>query len=336
MKVLFDHPQPFFLAHGGLQIQIEQTKAALESLGIEIEYVRWWDPGQTGDLIHFFSVARADYLRLARLRKLPVVMTPLFSSTCNRKAWQLRLQGLVVRAILGLPFWHGGKEQLPWRAYGAATHLTVGLEAEKKVLVQVFRIDPSKISVIPLGISDTYLTAPAANRKGAHLITSGTIYPVKESVALALMARAARVPILFVGKPYDRDDPYWLEFQGLIDNQWVNYHAHVETEIEMIKLLGNARGFVLYSQFENWSLSASEAVACGLPLLVPDLNWSRERFGPEAQYFSGRSPGQDVEILRKFYNDSPHHAAPKVRLLSWREVASRLQRVYSDVLSSSR
>ena len=34
MKVLFDHPNPFLLAHGGFQVQIKQTKKALEELGI--------------------------------------------------------------------------------------------------------------------------------------------------------------------------------------------------------------------------------------------------------------------------------------------------------------
>ena len=33
MKVLFDHPNPFMLAHGGFQIQIEQTKKAPERIG---------------------------------------------------------------------------------------------------------------------------------------------------------------------------------------------------------------------------------------------------------------------------------------------------------------
>jgi hypothetical protein len=34
MKILFDHPNPFLLAHGGFQIQIEQTQKALEGIGI--------------------------------------------------------------------------------------------------------------------------------------------------------------------------------------------------------------------------------------------------------------------------------------------------------------
>ena len=42
MKVLFDHHCPFMLAHGGTQIQIEQTKAALEKLGVTVEPLLAW------------------------------------------------------------------------------------------------------------------------------------------------------------------------------------------------------------------------------------------------------------------------------------------------------
>src|ERR1019366_772376 len=51
MKVLFHHFLPFSLAHGGEQVQIEQTKTALERAGVEVEFLRWWDAAkgdQTG------------------------------------------------------------------------------------------------------------------------------------------------------------------------------------------------------------------------------------------------------------------------------------------------
>ena len=67
MRVLFDHNEPFLLAHGGLQVQIEQTKAALEAAGLEAEYLRWWDDEQQGDLIHSGApIHRISPLRIAK------------------------------------------------------------------------------------------------------------------------------------------------------------------------------------------------------------------------------------------------------------------------------
>jgi glycosyltransferase involved in cell wall biosynthesis len=101
----------------------------------------------------------------------------------------------------------------------------------------------------------------------------------------------------------------------------------------MVALLQSARGFVLMSQFENWCLSAHEAVACGLPVLVPDQNWSRERFGNAAYYFKTIGYGADnVARLKKFYAEAPALPPPAIKLHSWLEVALELKKVYEKVL----
>jgi glycosyltransferase involved in cell wall biosynthesis len=335
MKVLFDHSQPFSLAHGGVQVQIEQTREALARAGCAVEYLRWWDSAQTGDLIHFFGVARAEYLRVTRMRNIPTVMTPFFSETCNRPRWRLELQATLTRAIWAMPLFRQITRQLNWTAYRNCSHLTVGLEAEKGVLIKVYGVAPGKISVVPLGVSESFLNAKPADRQGNYLITTGTISPTKCSLELAKLARAAEVPILFVGKPYDAGDAYWGEFQALVDQRCVNYHSHVHNESELINLLRSARGFVLYSQFENWSLAASEAVACGLPLLLRDQKWSRERFGAQVEYFEKREKA-NVQILRRFHEESPRRSPPAIKLSRWDEVAERLRELYAAVLSNSR
>lgn len=337
MKILFDHPNPFLLAHGGFQIQIEQTKSALEQLGVTVEFLRWWDSEQRGDLIHFFGTASNGYLQQARGINLPVVMTTLFTETCNRSDTQLTRQGRMVQRLLKLPFGEGIKQQLTWRTFQSCAHNVVGLEAERKVLENVYRVPRERTSVVPLGLSDTYLKAGHGGRSESHLICTGTITQRKNCVELAEMAHAAQTPILFVGKPYHPTDPYWLRFQTLIDNRWVKHHPHVGSETEIIALLRAARGFVLMSNFENWCLSAHEAAACGLPLLVQDQKWSRERFGEHARYFStiGNSPA-NVAILRDFYASAPQLPASSIKLSSWVEAARQLRDVYERVLSTSR
>jgi glycosyltransferase involved in cell wall biosynthesis len=160
---------------------------------------------------------------------------------------------------------------------------------------------------------------------------------VKHFTEVAEMARAAQVPVLFVSKPYHPGDPYWLRFKTLIDDRWVKYHPYVGCEAEIIRLLQAARWFVLMSNFENWCLSAHEAAACGLPLLVQDQNWSRERFGDQARYFPHIGVSrQNVETLQRFYKDAPGLPVPVIRLYSWTDVARQLKGVYERVFSISR
>lgn len=336
VKVLFDHPSPFLLAHGGLQRQIEQTKLALEALGVEVEFLRWWDAQQCGDLIHFFSPASNAYLQQARAIHLPVVMTTLFTETCNRSDAKLALQGLLTRLILALPRGEGIKQQLHWRSFKHCTHNVVGLQAERKVLQTVYGVRPENISVVPLGLSETYLAAGPGRHTEQHLICTGTITQRKNSVELAEMARAAEVPVLFVGKPYHPAEPYWLRFQKLMDGRWVKHHPHVGSEREMIALLQAARGFVLMSDYENWCLSAHEAVACGLPLLVPDQKWSRERFGTGVRYFAGDRGVRDREILRAFFAEAKTLSPPAIRLHRWLDAARELQGLYERLARTSR
>ncbi len=324
------------LGHGGANTQVEQTRLALEQKGVEVEFLRWWDEKQRADVIHFFGVPHNGYLIQAQTKRLPVITNTLFTAQCNRPLSRLKLQGMIVRATRSLPFGGSIKGKLGWQAYALSAHNVVGLEAEKRVLEVVFGVVPEKISVVPYGLNDTFFDAGSGQRTEKYLICTGTITERKCSVELATLARAAQVPVLFVGKPYSESEPYWQKFKSLIDGQWVKHQAHVENEATMISLLQTARGFVLMSWYENWCLSAHEAAACGLPVLVCDQNWSRERFGNQARYFPhiGVSD-ENTRILKQFYDQAPQLTAPTERQFRWTEVAGQLIEVYKKTLSAA-
>jgi glycosyltransferase involved in cell wall biosynthesis len=336
MKILVNASLPFSLAHGGAQIQIEQILAALTSIGVEAEPLRWWDGQQHGDLIHYFGVAPLGHIRHAQDKGIPTVMTNLFTDACNRTDARLRRQGWLVRMILNLPFGEGIKQQLAWRSFSHCAVNVVGLEAERRVLELVYGIPREKVEIVPLGLDKIFLEAGPGQRDSDYLICAGTITQRKNPVPLARLARAAQVPILFVGKAYSESDPYWREFSGLLDGRWVRHQPHVADPAAMVALLKSARGAVVMSDYENWCLTAHEAAACGLPVLLPDQNWSRERFGNQAHYFDriGFSP-RNVGILKEFYDATPGLPAPAIQLFSWADAARRLKAVYERVLNAA-
>jgi len=334
VKILIDQHLPFLLAHGGANTQVEQTKLALERSGVEVEFLRWWDENQRGDLIHFFGAPPAGYLNLARLKRVPVITNTLFTDTCNRPLSRLKRQGILVKTVLRLPFGEGIKQQLTWRTYQRTDHNVVSLEAEKTVLQVVYDVPAERITVVPYGLTETFMRAGAGPRTEPHLICTGTITPRKCSVELAQLARAAQVPMLFVGKPYHESEPYWRQFSELIDGKFVRHQPHVSSEAEMVKLLQAARGFALMSWYENWCLSAHEAAACGLPLLLTDQNWSRERFGDRVSYFANIGVNdENVRRLKNFYDAAANQTAPDVKLYGWSDVAQALKKTYAQVLS---
>lgn len=329
MKVLIDCHNPFALAHGGMQVQIEQTMVALHTLGVSAEPLRWWDDQQRGDILHQFGPTPVETIQLAHRQGMKVVMTLLLSQTCNRTQTQLWLRKLMIGGLQRFPKLAGGGGNSVWESCAACDHIIVGLEAERRVVIENYRIAPAKVSTVPLGLPETFLKVPPATREGGYLISVGTIAPVKRSLELARLARKAEVPVLFVGKPFEPDNAYWREFSALVDGRWVRHQPHVSSEPELIQLFRAARGFVLMSRYENWSFVAHEAVACGLPLLLMDLPWSRERFGDQANYFPKPwSENSSAAALKAFHERAATLPAPRIKLHSWLEVAQRLKQIY--------
>ncbi len=337
VKILFDTTgMPFFLAHGGARTQIMNTALALRELGIEVEFARWWDHNQSADLIHIFSIPDRSYINFAHNKGIPIVNTTLFTGACNRPNWRLSLQGKIISAIIAapnIPPLGAIRSQFCWSTFAACDRNIVGLEAEVDVLTRAYGVNRTQIRVIPLGLSEPFLHAGPGDRSEDHLITTGTITARKGCLELAHLAKDTGVPICFVGKPYDPTESYWKQFQSLVDGKLVKHVSHTESVEEMIRLLQASRGFVLYSDHENWCLSAHEAAACGLPLLLPDQRWSRERFGDSASYLSlGNSP-QNRDALKAFYDAAPSLAAPHIRHHSWREVAELHVATYHELLT---
>ncbi|MFO1488363.1 MAG: glycosyltransferase [Verrucomicrobiota bacterium] len=332
MKVLIDCDSPFALAHGGMQVQIEQTLRALPGLGVEAEALRWWDERQRGDVLHQFGVLSEGTINLAHRQGMKVVMTLLLSQTCNRTPFQLATRRWMIQALRRMPKLLTAGQTSVWDSCRVADHIVVGLEAERQVVIRNYGIAPEKVSAVPLGLPEAFLKSPPARRDGDYLISVGTIAPVKRALELARLARETQVPVLFVGKPFEPGNAYWKEFSSLVDGKCVRHQPHVSSETDLLKLYQSARGHVLMSHYENWSFVAHEAAACGLPLLVMDLPWSRERFGDQAKYFPRKwNDEANAVALKSFYEQSATAPAPKVTLHDWTDVARKLKDLYEGL-----
>src|SRR2546430_777095 len=109
--------------------------------------------------------------------------------------------------------------------------------------------------------------------EGEFLISIATITSRKNTVLLARAAQLAQVPIVFLGKPLDERDPYFHEFKRMVDGRFVRYPGFVSRE-EKHRLIRQARGFALLSQFESGCIALYEAAAAGLPLFLAQLPWA--------------------------------------------------------------
>ena len=334
MKILFNCPLPFALAHGGMQTQIEQTQAALIALGLEVEPLRWWDAAQSGDLIHYFGRMPAEHIKLAHKKNLPVVIGELLTGAGSRSSSQLRLQkfikGTIRRLVprtLTAPF--------NWDSYQLADVVIANTSWEAYLMTYLFAAPPDRIHIVPNGVEGVFLNSPATER-GKWLICTATITERKRVLELAEAAVHAQTPVWIIGKAYADTDPYAQQFFALArkNPQFVRYEGAVSNRTQLAKIYREARGFVLLSTMETRSLSAEEAAACDCPLLLSDLPWARATFGKHVAYCPIASSAQTAGFLKSFYQSAPT-LKPPPRPATWQEIAGQLKTIYESVLKTT-
>lgn len=336
MKVLLHNHTPFMLAHGGAQIQIEQTKAALEHIGVTVEYLRWWDDTQTGDVLHFFGRIPVWLVQAAHAKNIKVVMSELLTEQGSRPPGRLKRQKLVSKIL---------KRALPsslvtafnWESYQLADACIALTSLEADMMNFLFDAPREKLHVVPNGVEDVFLQSRPSSR-GKWLVCTATITERKRVVELAEAAVLAKTPLWVVGKAYSDSDPYAVRFNDLVrrNPEIIHFTGAISDRARMAQVYRESRGFVLLSAMESLSLSALEAAACGCPLLLSDLPWARTVFKESVTYCPITSDtAGTAAVLKKFYDDAPG-LKPPAKPLTWVDVARQLESVYAGLLRTSR
>lgn len=147
MKVLFHHHTPFALENGGFRRQIIGTKDALESLGIEVEYLRWYDGSQRGDILHFFGRMPMEMFRQAQEKRMKIVITDSFTDKGPRSRVQLRLQRMAIQFIeRATPGLSAGIYN--WPVYRGADACISPTARDAELLNELFRVPKEKVHII--------------------------------------------------------------------------------------------------------------------------------------------------------------------------------------------
>ena len=174
-----------------------------------------------------------------------------------------------------------------------------------------------------------------AQEEDKYLISVATVSERKNTIVLAEAALAARVPVLFLGKPYASDDPYFLRFERLVDGNFVRYPGFV-SEDEKYRYLRGARGFVLLSQFESGCIAVFEAAGAGLPLLLPNVPWATKSYekARDISFVRSADPPGLIAALKIFYEKAHRTAGTTFPLQSWNQIAQRYLLVYEQLLGN--
>lgn len=333
MKIAFDCHVPFCFAHGGVQIQVEQTMAALKGRGVEVRPLPWWDDSISPDLIHFFGKPTLSYARLAKQKQIRLVVADLLTSQGSRAGWQ-RLPFSIIcffdRLVKGRL-----RQKLGWSVYDLADACICLTPWEASLVRNMYGARQARIEIVPNGVEQVFLEDRDNPVREDHLVTTVTITPRKRVVEMVRAAALARVKLRVIGKPYHPQDPYYLLFLQTLQEArpWVEYVGAIEDRAHLAGEYRQAAGFILLSAMESQSLSALEAAACGCPLLLSDLPWARDTFGLQASYCAIGRTERTAFGIRKFM--ASVSAAPVFHgVIGWDEVAMRLANIYRTLIKS--
>ena len=331
MKVLFDHPNPFLLAHGGFQTQIEQTKKALEDIGVEVEWLRWWDDQQKGDLIHYFGKPDLSYVDFAHSKGYKIVTSLIISGTTAKSAVVLGLQKIISRTLLKFKM-RRICELTRWESLRRSDAIIFLTELEAETGKQLWMLDPPKTHIIENGVREEFIIAGKKEKKqnGEHLLYVATIRDLKRNAEVALAAGRAEVPIKFLGAPYSKADPYYIKFLEAVEAAapFAKYEGATATTKDLISEYQKARGVLLLSKMEGLSLAVLEAGAMGIPVLLSKRPWATRVYGSEVTYANIDNIEREAHDIRSFWdkaNQSPHIK----NVLSWTDIAIKLKDVYT-------
>jgi hypothetical protein len=164
MKVLLYHLMPFALAGNGTPREgtrptglavaaegwpatVARTRAAIEAAGIEVDFLRWYDGRQTGDVIHFFGRIPSYLIPFVHQKQMKVVVTEAFAASRPASPFRLAAQSAAIRVM---------EKTLPgpvlgsfdWDSYRLVDACVVSTEAEALRLKRVFRVPAERIHVV--------------------------------------------------------------------------------------------------------------------------------------------------------------------------------------------
>ncbi len=343
MKVTLACYQSLSIIHGGPRVQILQTKAELEKLGIEVAFFQPWekfDRSKT-DLVHLFSANLGTFHIASVLNqyKIPFVTSPIFFT---------RHSPAFIRSTIALNKILKNFKTGIWTNYEFTRQICDWSKAvlpnttdERTLISDGLGIDKNKITVIPNGVEPRFEFGDPSLFKKKYgmdnfILNVGHIGPERKNVLNLIRAlKQIDHPAVIIGKV--TDSPIAQQcLQEVKEAKNIIIIDGLDNDSDMLASAYSACDvFALPSLFETPGIAALEAGLAGAKIVITPYGGTKEYFGSMAEYVDPYSINTIRDVISAALNkkkDSVLREHIKKEFL-WRRVAEKTLAVYNTVLS---
>lgn len=197
---------PTIWTPGGGEVQLAKTREELIRQGIQVDLFDIWRPSMDHDVLHVFgsTYQLSDFVVTARRLGQRVVVSTIIYTDKPRWQW---LAGKCVDLLSPIPTIYRYRK----RIYDSADILIAGSRPEAKQIHENFDVPWSKLTVIPVGVEDRFLTANPELFRQQYPLTDfvlmvGRISTHKGQLRLIQALANTDIPVVFIGQA-DPDDP---------------------------------------------------------------------------------------------------------------------------------
>ena len=215
------------------------------------------------------------------------------------------------------------KVVVPW-SVGRARRVIAVSERTKRDAVELYGLDPAKVTVTPHGVDPAFARGDAGTH--SYVLFVGAVQARKDPLAALAAAQENGLPLVVVGPEKEPALAAELRRRGADVRGWVE-------QDELAELYRGAAALVLPSRHEGFGIPVIEAMASGTPVVLSDDPALREVAGEAASYSNGSDYGR---ALRAALADRERLSAAgleRAGRFTWDETARRTVDVYRSVLA---